>query len=151
MKNPWKYVLNAEVKLKEFIVNLILKRVEFNHNQPKEGAMEAIRREKILKKLREIATELESYRPKTYERLVDITEELFLPIDARVVLVMNVQEYNDVMAIFHKEIIEYRRNEVILDIKRNVMTPHGEVEYVIIDDSVKEMYGFTIDNPKAIQ
>ena len=108
--------------------------------------MEAVRREKIIKKLRDIISSLESDRPKVYETLIDITQELFLPIDARVVLVMNHWDYKYITSILD---IPYTLDSD-LEIRRNIMTPHGNVEYVIIDNTVNEMYGFTIDNPRQL-
>ena len=90
---------------------------------------------KIVKLLHDALTELQS-QP-AYERLVDITEDLFEDIDARVVIVMNSSEFRDL-----RERLGSRHAAVDGDVIKDMVCPHGEIDYVIIDNRVNQMYGY---------
>lgn len=106
--------------------------------------MEAIRRERIIKQLADILNVLKQERPTAYNRCVDVTEKLFYKraFTGGVVLVMNAFDYNELAAIWHTETIPIING---LGVKRGFCTPHGDVDYLIIDNKIKEMFGYLID------
>lgn len=100
--------------------------------------MEAVRRERIIKQLQDVVKALIEDRPNAYTKCVDVTEKLFYTND-KVVLVMNGLDFLELSRIWHQH---YDYNPRIINVFTNFQTPHGEVSYLIVDDSVKEMYGY---------
>lgn len=102
--------------------------------------MEAEKRENLIKKLQDVVEKLIKERPSAYNRCVDLTEELFYKYD-KIVLVMNRRDYVELANIWHQHVSNAFED---IGIKKGFQTPHGEVDYLIVDDSVKEMYGYIL-------
>ncbi|HDY89903.1 MAG TPA: hypothetical protein ENH82_17515 [bacterium] len=92
-----------------------------------------MRIQKITKLLQDALSEL--HKNPIYERLIDITEELFEDFDVKVVLVMS---RTDFQAVREYLVCSYNEGEII----KNIQCPHGDIDYIILDDKVSEMYGY---------
>ena len=104
--------------------------------------MNSEKREKAIDRLKKVLDSLISERPSAYDRCVDITEKLFGETGSDnkgVVLVMNGKDFLDICTIWHQHYEYDPRN---LSVFADFQTPHGECDYVIVDDTVGEMRGY---------
>ena len=99
--------------------------------------MDYTRRQKIIKLLKDAISGLSE--SSTYDRLIDITEKLFLDLDARVVIVMNHREYLELREHLKMQVVDVTDD---IGICPKVTTPHGIIDYMIIDPEATKMFGY---------
>ena len=99
--------------------------------------MDYTRRQKIIKLLKDAISGLNE--SSTYDRLIGITEKLFLDLDARVVIAMNHDEYLELKDYLKMQVVDITDN---IGICPKVTTPHGIIDYIIIDPKVTKMFGY---------
>ena len=101
--------------------------------------MDKVREMRLKKVLQDALNYFDEPTPSAYDRFLNITEKLFENPKAKVVLVMNRKDFKAISGC-----TSFDNPYNTMEIKKNMYSAHGEVEYTILDDAVDAMYGYLL-------